>query len=85
MRNKLSVERRQIIDKFLFSLSGFTKKQWEQSYPSWTRGGRGWWPLQQGGTGIMRALMWYQHVHKPGSREWRPSIIIQALIENTNP
>lgn len=40
---------------------------------------RNWQTLNEGGTGIMRVLMWYHHVHKPGSKEWRPTVIIRAV------
>lgn len=73
-------EMRPAINDFLFSLPSFTKEEYWSSYPSWSTGGRGWQKLHQGGTGIMKALMWYQHRHKPGSKEWRPKIIIEALI-----
>ena len=78
MPNEIPHEERKQIDKFLFSL-GFTKEQYWESYRNWYKGGRGWWPLHQGGTGQMLALMWYQHTHRPESKEWRPSIIIKAL------
>jgi hypothetical protein len=78
---KLTLEQRKAINMFLFALPSFTRSQWEHSYPQWLYGGRGWGKLQQGGTGIMRALMWYHHTHKPGSREWRPAVIIRALIQ----
>lgn len=58
-----------------------TEQQISDSYQSWAKGGRGWRAMQQGGTGIMASLCWYQHVHKPGSKEWRPSIIIRALLD----
>lgn len=29
---------------------------------------------------ILTALWWYQFRHKPGSREWRPGYILQALV-----
>jgi hypothetical protein len=58
-----------------------TRQQIDDSYQSWARGGRAWDALQSGGTGIIAALVWYQHVHRPGSREWRPSVIIRALVE----
>lgn len=58
---------------------GITREQYSESYHSWARGGHAWNVIEQGGTGIMAALCWYQHIHKPGSREWRPSVIIRAL------
>jgi hypothetical protein len=57
-----------------------TNEQISESYQSWAKGGSGWNQSQQGGTGIMATLVWYQHVHKPGSREWRPSIILRAAV-----
>jgi hypothetical protein len=68
------------VNAFLFSLPYFSSEQYWESYPSWSHGGRGWYPMQQGGTGIMLALMWYQHVHKPGSKEWRPKVIFRAIL-----
>lgn len=59
--------------------AGITREQWELSYPSWSHGGSGWNALQSGGTVIMQAIMWYQHIHRPGSHEWRPAVIIAAL------
>jgi len=32
-----------------------------------------------GQTYALKALCWYHHSHKPGSREWRPAIIVRAL------
>jgi hypothetical protein len=57
-----------------------TKEQWQQSYQSWARGGNAWDRYGIGGTYINGALAWYQHIHKHGSREWRPSVIMQAVI-----
>lgn len=58
----------------------FTQKQWSESYQSWAKGGRAWDRLLGlGGTDTQSALTWYQHIHRPGSKEWRPSIIIRAL------
>lgn len=56
-----------------------TKEQWEESYQSWALGSRGWNEHQLGGTYIQAALTWYQHIYRPGSKEWRPSIIMSAL------
>jgi hypothetical protein len=58
-----------------------TKLEWQYSYQRWIKGGSGWDRLQEGGTGIMRVLCWYHHVHKPGSAEWRPKIILAALLK----
>jgi hypothetical protein len=49
------------------------------SYRSWIHGGSGWNKYQLGGTYIVLALAWYQHIHIPGSHEWRPSIIMRAV------
>lgn len=63
-----------------WGMRGLTREQQSDSYQSWIRGGRAWRVLQQGGTGQLAVLCWYQHVHRPGSREWRPSIIIPAFV-----
>lgn len=70
----------QPVDDFLNKLS-FTLDQFYESYKSWGHGGRGWNGFKQGGIGIMKAIMWYQHTYRPGSREWRPRIIIQAVVK----
>lgn len=62
-------------------LPKLTKEQWWQSYQSWARGGNGWNRYSIGGTYINAALAWYQHIHRPGSHEWRPSIIMAAVLD----
>ena len=57
-----------------------SRDQWWQSYQSWARGGNGWNRYSLGGTYINGALAWYQHVHKPGCHEWRPPVIMRAVI-----
>lgn len=59
----------------------FTRDQKAISYRSWAHGGEGWRILRSGGTNICQALTWYQHEHKPGSKEWRPSVIVRAVYE----
>ncbi|MHA1285840.1 MAG: hypothetical protein ACTSPB_00425 [Candidatus Thorarchaeota archaeon] len=70
----------QKLDRFLSKFT-FTKKQYWYSYPQWGKGGKGWIGLGQGGTGIMKILCWYHHIYKIGSKEWRPKIIIKAVVE----
>lgn len=64
---------------------GLTREQQQESYQSWARGGRAWNALQSGGTTILAALCWYQHIHRPGSKEWRPSVIIRAVVAAASP
>lgn len=62
----------------------YTRSQREHSYRRWAKGGKGWNPIRQGGSGIMLVLCWYHHYYKVNSAEWRPKIIInQLLIELT--
>lgn len=53
--------------------------QWWESYPSWAHGHNGWKRYDLGGTDIHTALAWYQHIFKPGCKEWRPKIIMAAI------
>jgi hypothetical protein len=89
MKMTLTSEQRIAIDRFLFG----EVKQWihgqpgpersrmyEVAYDGWARGGRGYGSLHQGGTGIMYLRQWYMFKYKPGSKEWRPSIIIKAVV-----
>ena len=57
-----------------------TSEQISRSYQSWAIPRRAWHVAQQGGTGVLAMIVWYQHVHKPGSREWRPAVIIRAAL-----
>jgi hypothetical protein len=57
------------------------RTQYDHSYPLWGKGGRAWEVLEEGGTGVMRVLLWYHHYYKPTNKEWRPAIIIKALRE----
>lgn len=76
----------QLVMRFLDSqFPNLTKEQWWQSYQSWARGGNGWNRYSLGGTYINGALAWYQHIYKPGSKEWRPTIIMQAVIRAAQP
>ncbi len=60
------------------------KDKWSHSYHRSAKGSRGWWPIQQGHTGVMKLLYWYHHQYKLGSSEWRPAIIIRAALEVAN-
>ena len=60
----------------------YTAEQRDTSYQQWNKGANKWGIAQQGGTGIMKMLQWYHHRYKPGSKEWRPTIIIKAVIES---
>ena len=55
-------------------------EDWYQPRVSVTKGGKGWRPARQAGGGVLRLLYWYQNIHKPGSKEWRPTIIIRAAL-----
>ena len=60
------------------------RSKWDQPYQSMYKGDRGWWPIQQGHTGIHRLLYWYQNIYRIGSKEWRPAIIIRAALVTAN-
>ena len=69
-----------LIRSFLaYQRTQLTRDQWQSAYSSWWRGGYGWNKLRSGGTDIQTCLAWYQSIHKPGSKEWRPSVIIDAV------
>ncbi|WP_460973919.1 PD-(D/E)XK nuclease-like domain-containing protein [Spirosoma migulaei] len=86
-RLKLTPGQIKRIDHFLFHEAP-TKYDYQQYFDSrqhWPKGGMGWACLAQGGTGILRLLLWYHHHYKPGSNEWRPKIIIKALLTHLYP
>ena len=59
------------------------KREYEHSYQTWARNGRAWDRcLATGGVYTMRAIRWYQHVHRPGSTDSRPGIILDAICRH---
>ncbi len=75
----LNNQQKEIVRNLLRGFT-FTRKQWEYSYHKWAPGGHAWnRTFASGGTDTMFALMWYHHVYKPGSKEWRPKIIMDAF------
>lgn len=81
MESLLMDFRRAAISAFLKErCKRFAKDQWASSFPSWDHGEVSWRTRSDiGMEDSQLALMWYQHVHKPGSKEWRPSVIVAAL------
>lgn len=75
----LSTQHKQILynflDKFVFS-----NEQYEHSYQSWAKGGKGWdRTFATGGTYTMKAIMWYHVFGGHGTKECRPRVIMNAL------
>lgn len=84
-RYPLPTAHKQTIFNFLDTFN-FTKQHYEQGYRYWAKGGRGWdRTFATGGTYTMKALMWYQHIHKPKSKEYRARIIMNALCHAATP
>lgn len=67
------------------AVSAADKKDWWEAYQSWSLGGKAWNEYELGGSYIHTALWWYQYRFHPGSKEWRPSVIICALREQSLP
>ena len=66
----------------------YTKAMWEESYEYWHKGESlegEYWQRKSGlgGTYTMQALMWYRHIHRPGTPIYRPSLILEALCVAT--
>jgi hypothetical protein len=61
---------------------GVTRDKYWKSYHSWGNSNckRAWYRYQFGGTWIVACIYWYQHIHKPQSSEWRPKIIMDAVL-----
>lgn len=78
----LNIEQKIAIRRYLDQFE-FTRKECDLSYASWAHGGSGWdKTFNSGGSDTVRAIMWYQHRWKAPSREWRPSIIMNALCKH---
>lgn len=61
-----------------------TGKPWrllfDASYSTWSRNATAWKRrLGAGGTYTLRAIIWYQHVARPGSTDSRPGVILAAI------
>jgi len=85
--HKLTKEDLKLLDDWVLPVMApqlgkqITREQFNTSYQSWAHGGRGWDRYQMGGTGVSHCIAWYQHVLRPGSHEWRPAIIMRAVLE----
>jgi hypothetical protein len=77
----MTIFEKQFLRAFAVNLPAFTNVQYWQSYANWWRGGKGWDCTGLGGTYQMQLIMWYQHVYKPKSKEYRPKIIIEAVLK----
>ena len=81
VRMKYNAEEGVLVHDFLKQFMGkFSSDQYWHSYPRWSMGGSTWHGFRNGGTYIMLALQWYHHIHKPGSKEWRPQTIMRGLL-----
>ena len=56
-----------------------SRTQWKSAHAAWRKGDNGWNTLSSN-TDIQTCIAWYRCIHRPGSREWRPSIIIRAVV-----
>ena len=54
--------------------------KYQKSYHSWGNCRYAWYKYQFGGTWTVACIYWYQHIHKPGSSEWRPAVIMDAVL-----
>lgn len=80
----LTLEDKQRVRDFLSGFS-FTPEQYDYSYPKWGKSPHSWdRTFQSGGTDIVNALMWYHHVYKPDSKEYRAKIIMNALVREVD-
>ncbi len=69
-------------EHILTAMPGVTEEKYWKSYRSWGgRCSRAWYKYQFGGTWTVACIYWYQHIHKPGSSEWRPAIIMGAVLD----
>jgi len=67
----------------VYALTGKTHRElFDHSYPTWARNGRAWERRlpEAGGTHVLPAIMWYQHVRRPGSTDSRPGVICRAIL-----
>lgn len=75
------IEKIDIFLKDVYKKTANEEEKWWKSYRQYSRGYRGWWKIHKGSTGCVTALFWYNNIHKPGGKEWRPNIIIKAILK----
>ena len=68
-------------EHILTAAPGVTREKWYKSYHTRGIGDYAWSKYQFGGTWTQACVYWYQHIHKPGSSEWRPAIIMGAVLD----
>lgn len=64
----------------LTAAPGVSQDKYWKSYHSWGNCRYAWYKYQFGGTWTAACIYWYQHIHKPGSSEWRPAVIMDAVL-----
>lgn len=75
----LSTEHKSVVHDYLDQFV-FTKENGDYSYQFWGKGQKAWnRTFATGGTYTMKALMWYHHIHKPKSKEYRARTIMKNL------
>ncbi len=86
--NRLTPEKRIAVIEWLgrldvYAITGKTHRElFDTSYPTWIRNATAWdRQLCTGGTYTLRAIMWYQHIYKPGSTDSRPGVILEAILK----
>jgi len=67
-------------EHILTAAQGVARDKYWKSYHSWGNCRYAWYKYQFGGTWTVACIYWYQHIHKPGSSEWRPAIIMAAVL-----
>lgn len=83
---QVNPETAQKIEDFLLELSPkMHKRAVGKAWHTWKLGNRGWKRLGLDGTRICWAICWYQaHSDKAPNNEWRPIVIIEALIQEVS-
>lgn len=81
----ITTAQRKAIADFVAHLEGsYTLEQYLASGQFWAKDSTVWRHIHQNGTGQLRLVCWYNNTHKPGAKEWRPAIIIQAVLAHVN-
>lgn len=90
-RSKIAIDKfHEFIDAWLEKYNAEIKANWckyyDHSYLQWAKSSqKAWGRIQTGGTYQLYALIWYYHYFKPGSKEYRPKVIIDAILSQPIP
>lgn len=74
---------RKAIDTFITELEGTqTLEQLLATGKHYAKESTVWRHIRQSASGQIKLVCWYNNTHRPGGQEWRPAVIIVAVLSH---